>query len=154
MKAVDAGARAHIAALRNIPDPVKFEKKPWVGHLPMFLRAYRGVPAREEFAKKWEPVVKQHGEAAVPHLRTFFRTKDPVEAFAAGVEAIKVGFFHYECIAPDNFRTPLRNTRNNKQLKLPKDALKAYDAIVPDFEKALKDAFRSFDSVNRKVGKL
>ncbi|MHC4731442.1 MAG: alpha/beta fold hydrolase, partial [Planctomycetota bacterium] len=96
MKTVDAGAKAHIAALKRIPDPVKFEKKPWVGHLPMFLRAYRGVPAREAFAKKWEPVVAQHGEAAVPHLRVFFRSQDPAEAFAGGVEAIKVGFLHYE----------------------------------------------------------
>jgi len=154
MKTVNAGAKAHVAALRNVPDPLRFEKKPWVGHLPMFLRAYRGVPAREEFAKKWEPVVNQHAEAAVPHLRVFFRTKDPAEAFAAGVEAIKFGFLHYECIDPETFRNPLRKMRADKQLKLPKDALKAYDAIAPDFEKALKDAFRSFDAVNRKVGKL
>ncbi|MHC4135204.1 MAG: alpha/beta fold hydrolase [Planctomycetota bacterium] len=154
MKTVDAGAKAHIAALKRIPDPVKFEKKPWVGHLPMFLRAYRGVPAREAFAKKWEPVVAQHGEAAVPHLRVFFRSQDPAEAFAGGVEAIKVGFLHYECIDPESFRNKLRQMRNNKQIKLGKDELKAYDALVSDFEKALKDAFRSFDGVNRKVGKL
>ena len=154
MKTVDAGARAHVAALKKVPDPVTFEKKPWVGHLPMFLRAYRGVPAREDFAKTWERVLSRHAEEAVPHLRVFFRSKDPAEAFTAGVEAIKVGFLHYECIDTESFRKKLRQMRNNKQLKLGKDALKAYDALVPDFERALKDAFRSFDGVNRKVGKL
>ena len=67
------------------------------------------------------------------------RSQDPAEAFAAGVEAIRVGFFYFECIDPETFRNPLKKARNNKQLKLPKDALKAYDNLVPDFEKALKD---------------
>jgi predicted esterase len=154
MKTVDAGAKAHVAALKRIPDPPRLEKKAWVGHLPMFLRAYRGVPAREDFAKKWEPILQQHAEAAVPHLRTFFQSKDPAEAFAAGVDAVRVGFFYYECIDPETFRKALNRARNNKQLKLPKDALKAYDEVVPTFEKALKDGFRSFDGINRKVGKL
>ncbi|MHC4547867.1 MAG: alpha/beta fold hydrolase [Planctomycetota bacterium] len=153
MRSVEAGARLHIAAL-DIPEPVQFEKKPWVGHLPMFLRAYRGVPAREEFAVKWEPLLAAHREAAVPHLRLSHQSTDPAEAFREGVAAIEVGFLHYECADFESFRRPLARWRKDRKLQLDRDAVKAYDALVPAYEKALKEAYRSFDAVNRKVGKL
>ncbi|MCZ6574330.1 MAG: hypothetical protein O7C98_14330, partial [Planctomycetota bacterium] len=44
--------------------------------------------------------------------------------------------------------------KNAKNYKLSKKSLKAYDALVPDFEKAQKDCARAFFGVNKKAPKL
>jgi len=149
MEAVDACAQAHVEALQP-PDPLKIEAEGWVGHLPMFLRCYRGVPACDAFAEKWDPVLKEQTEAAVRHLRALHGTKDPAEAFVEGVAAIQEGFFHYECMDPD-FLKQLGAWRKDKKLKLPKDAVKAYDDLVPKYEKAIQEGFRSFEAADRKA---
>ena len=48
MEAVEALAKAHAAALDAKPGS-PFEKKAWVGHLPIFLRSFMDVPARESY---------------------------------------------------------------------------------------------------------
>lgn len=149
MEAVDAGAGAHADSLKP-PDPLKIEAEGWVGHLPMFLRAYRGVPACDAFAETWAPVVKEQTEAAIRHLRALHATKDPAEAFAEGVAAIREGFFFHECMDPD-FLKQLAEWRKDRKLKLPKEAVKEYDDLVPDYEKAIKEGFRSFEGADRKV---
>ena len=44
--------------------------------------------------------------------------------------------------------------KDAKNHKLSKKTLKAYDALVPDFEKAQKDGARAFFGVNKKAPKL
>ena len=152
MAAIERAARAHVAALSGAKD--RFEAKAWVGHLPMFLRAYRGVPARDAFAQKWEPVLEQHKQAAVPSLRTYYQSKRAgkiAEAFAGGVAAIEAGYLHYECADREFLKTMAAWAKDAKKLRLPRDAAKTYKEMVPGYEKALKGAYRSFDGVNRKV---
>ena len=149
-------ARAHIAAL-GLPKKVAFEKKSWVGHLPMFLRSFHDVPAREELAKEWDKVMKSHRKAAVGELRKYYAAlrKDKfADAFKAGVAAVKKGFLYFECVDA-KFRNKLAQLRKQaKQLKLPKKAVKDYDALLPDFGKAIKEGSRAFDGVNKKAPKL
>jgi predicted esterase len=147
MAAVDAGARAHVDTLRP-PDPLKIEAEGWVGHLPMFLRAYAGVPACDAFAETWGPVLKEHQEAAIKHLRARNGASDPAERFAEGVAAIREGFLFHECGDPA-FLKALAEER--KKAKPAKDVGKEYDTLVPAFEKALKESTRSFESVDRKT---
>jgi poly(3-hydroxybutyrate) depolymerase len=149
MEAVDQGAKAHADSLRP-PDPLRIEAEGWIGHLPMFLRAYRGVPACDAFAETWAPVLKEHADAAIRHLRAYHGAKDPAEGFAEGVAAIREGFLYYGCMDPD-FLKRLAEWRKDKKLKLPKDAVKEYDTLVPDYEKAIKEGFRSFEAADRKV---
>jgi predicted esterase len=149
MEAVDAGAKAHVDALRP-PDPLRIEAEGWVGHLPMFLRAYRGVPACDAFAGKWEPVVREQTEAAIRHLRAMHAAKDPAEAFAEGVAAIREGFLFHECSDPE-FLKRLGQWRKDRKLKLPKEAVKEYDDLVPLYEKAIQEGFRSFEAAERKA---
>lgn len=149
MEAVDAAAKAHVDALAP-PDPLKIEAEGWVRHLPMFLRAYRGVPACDAFAEKWDPVLKQHADAALPHLRAMHGAKDPAEAFAAAVAAIREGFLYDECMDSD-FLKRLAELRKDKKLKLPKEAVKEYDDLVPLYEKAMQQGYRSFEAAERKT---
>jgi poly(3-hydroxybutyrate) depolymerase len=154
MAAVDQLARLHVGALKP---GAKFQKKPWVGHLPMFLRGFRDVPAREEFAQAHEDLLKTHARAAHGNLTSFWRSlksNDPTDAFEAGVAAVTEGFLDHRSV-DNKFLAELKGLREQaKKLGLPKDAVKAYDAIVPDLEKALKDGSRAYFSLNRKVGKL
>lgn len=149
MEGADAAAKAHVDALRP-PDPLKIEAEGWVGHLPMFLRAYRGVPACDAFGEKWAPVVKQHADAAIRHLRAMHATKDPAEAFGEGVAAVREGFLYDECTDPE-FLKQLAAWRKDKKLKLPKEAVKEYDDLVPAYEKAIQEGFRSFEAAERKA---
>ncbi|MCK6459603.1 MAG: hypothetical protein L6Q95_06870 [Planctomycetes bacterium] len=148
MESVEAAARAHVEALRP-PDPLRIEAEGWVRHLPMFLRAYRGVPACDAFAETWAPVMKQHADAAIAHLRAMHATKDPAEAFAEGVAAIREGFLYHECM-DGQFLKQLGEWRKDRKLKLPKEAARDYDELVPPYEKAMQQGYRSFEAADRK----
>jgi hypothetical protein len=114
----------------------------------MFLRAYAGVPACDAFAETWAPVVKEHQDAAIQHLRARNGASDPAERFAEGVAAIREGFFFHECADPE-FLKALAEER--KKAKPAKDVAKDYDTLVPAFEKAMKEAYRSFEATDRKM---
>lgn len=150
---VEELAQAHVAALA-LPEKIVFEKKPWVGHLPIFLRSFDGVPAREDLAKRLETTLEAHREGAVPHLRKYHQSRErkPDEAFEEAVAAIESGFLWHEC-SDAELRNRLKEWRKDaKKLKLPKGALKTYDGMIEDFEKALADGWKEFEAVNRKSG--
>ncbi len=149
MESVEAGAKAHADAIRP-PDPLRIEAEGWVGHLGMFLRAYRGVPACDALRETWAPVMKEHADAAIPHLRAMHATKDPAEAFAEGVAAIREGFLFHECMDA-GFLKQLAEWRKDRKVKLPKEAAKEYDDLVPVYEKAIQQGYRSFEAAERKA---
>ena len=85
------------------------------------------------------------------HISRLFFTPDRVHKFLKPVET---GFLDHRSVG-NEFLAELKGLREQaKKLGLPKDAVKAYDAIVPDLEKALKDGSRAYYSLNRKVSKL
>lgn len=147
-------AAAHVRELA-LPEKLVFDGKPWNGHLPVFLRQFQGVPAREELAKKLEAVLAAQKKDAVAHLRKYFaalRQGKQDDAFEEGVAAIQAGWLWCECW-DQQFRKNLRDWRKDaKKLKLGKGALKAYDAVFEDFEKTLAEGWRSFEAVQKKSG--
>lgn len=152
--AVEELASSHVAAM-SLPEKITLEKKPWVGHLPVFLRAFDGVPAREDLARRLaEPLDAQRKEA-VAHLRRYFPALErgkSAEAFEEGVAAVEKGFLWHECWNLD-FRRNLRAWQKDaKKLKLPKGALKTFDALFDDFEKEIAGGWKAFEAVNRKFG--
>ena len=155
MTAIDKLAAAHVAALKGA-DGKKIAAKPWVGHLVIFLRSFRGVPACEEFAKTWDPILAEHREAAVANLRAYYqqRNSDPAAAFAAGVTAIEQGFLYCEC-ADNRFLDALQKlAKDAKKFGIDKKDVKRCKAVLAPYRKALKGSARSVDGVNRKAGKL
>jgi predicted esterase len=147
MERVEALAKAHVEAIRP-PEPPRIDGEEWVVHLPMFLRACRGVPACDAFAVKWDPILEEHAEAAIRHLRAMHAAKDPAKSFAEGVAAVREGFLFHECMDPE-FLKRLGELRKDRKLKLPKPAVKDYDTLLPAYENSITSGLRSFTSLER-----
>ena len=148
---VEALAAAHVKALR-LPEKLELEKAPWVGHLPVFLRAFSGVPAREALAKRLDPVLEAHRKDAVDHLRDYFpaleKNKVPA-AFEAGTSAIAKGFLWHECWDGELRKNLATWRKEAAKHKLSKKLLAAYDAVGKDFDDALAEGWKAFEKVNR-----
>ena len=156
MNAVNDLAAAHVAALKGARLDA-YAAKPWVGHLPVFLRGFMDVPARDEYAREHGDALARHREEAVKNLRQYYqllRQGSEAEAFVAGVAAVRTGFLHYEC-ADKKFLERMAELRKQaKKLKIPKDAIKAYDAILPAYTKAQAEGLRAYEATNRKAKKF
>lgn len=151
---VAALAEAHAAALAVEPGAA-FDGKPWIGHLPMFLRAFPGVPARETLAAKWKDTLAEHQKQAVAHLKKYFPALQKgrhADAFEEGAAAIQSGFLWHEC-ADNELRKSLKEWHKDaKKLKLSKPALKAYDAVMPAYDKCIEDGWKALSELNHKHG--
>lgn len=154
VSAVERLAQAHADALAVEPGAA-FDGKPWIGHLGPFLRAFPGVPVREELVARWKDTLDEHRKAALARLRAYHAaaSKEKVaEAFDEGVAALRTGFLWHECSDPD-LRAALQGWRKDaKRWKLSKGALKAFDALQPAFDRCLEDGWKAFADLNHKHG--
>lgn len=149
--AIEKLATAHVKALKTAK---KFDGKPWVVQLPLFLRQFHGVPAREELAETWKKTLDKHQKQGQAQINKYWNARKPADKFAAVVKAMKVGFLYFRC-HDNKMLNRLKEWRKNaKGNKLGKAALKDYDDLMPKVEKAKKDAYRAFHAINRKVGKF
>ncbi len=156
IRAVEALAEAHVAEMK-LPAKPAFESRAWVGHLPLFLRDFAGVRAREELARKWEKDLEKQDKEATAQLRKYWaavQRRDDAEAFEAGVAAVTGGFLHHACTDPDLLENLAGWRKDAQRLKLQKKVVKAYDESVEPLAKLLEAGLRDFDAVNRKNGKL
>ena len=152
--AVEALAEAHARALEQEPSGA-FEAAAWVGHLPVFLRAFAGVPACDALAARWERVLGQQGKDVEKPLRTYYQALgkgDHREAFAAGAEVLEKGF-----LLPEAWDRSLRDNlaawgKDAKALKIPAKAWKACSARLDDLARSLELGYRTFETVQRKAG--
>ena len=66
MAAVEACAQKHVSAIRKSSGKKtkKLVGKPWIGHLPIFLRHFTGVPACDEFAAAWKSALTAQDKVA------------------------------------------------------------------------------------------
>jgi hypothetical protein len=129
----------------------KLDDAVWVAELPCFLRDFDGLPQRDAVAKDWDERLAKHKADAVKSLREFYRTrqKEPAKAFAAGVEAVRVGFLWCECADPE-FLKQLATWRGDAKLKLGKADQKAYDDVVAAFISARKKGLEAYAEINKK----
>jgi predicted esterase len=154
MAKVEALAQAHVDAL-SVEPGTAFEKKPWVAHLPMFLRGFQGVPAREALATRWKETLAAHQKDGLSHLRKYFPAltkKDNAAAFEEGVAAIVSGFLWHECadsVLRENLKTWQKDA---KKLKLSKKALKDYDTVMPAFDDMIAEGWKAYVALNHKHG--
>jgi len=151
---VEALAQAHADALAVEPGTA-FEAKCWVGHLPMFLRAFQGVPACDALALRWKDTLETHKKEGIAHLKKYYgaQKNKPAEAFEEGVAAIGSGFLWHECWNKEGFRDVLTAWQKDaKKLKLSKKALKDYDAVMPAFDEQIAEGWKAFAALNHKNG--
>lgn len=145
-------AAAHVAALA-LPEKLVFEPKPWIGHLPVFLRAFAGVPARDDLAKRVDDVLAAHRKAASPHVEKYYaalKQGKADDAFEAGALAIQSGFLWTR-----SWDAEMRNNLKQwhadpKKHKLGKAAMKAYDETFDALEAQIRAGWDAFEAVCRK----
>lgn len=150
---VEALAEAHTQALSRVKVGAAFDKQDWVGHLPIFLRAFRGVPAAEALASTWKDALDKQQKEGLDGLRRYWqnREKKPAEAFEAGCAAVAAGFLTYLC-QDREMLTQLKTWHGDaKKLKLSKAALKSYDAVAADLLKTFGDGWKAFADLNAKA---
>ena len=155
MANIDSLAAKHIASMRS-PDPGDVDApddSPWIGSLPMFLRAFKGVPAADKFSKQWERTLKRQREAAIEHFgdyRKALSAGDKAKAFQAGLEVLSEAFLTYGA-ADKRFHKNMENWADDRSLEIPKDDLKAFKTLIKDHRDAIEDGAKSFWSENRKA---
>lgn len=155
---IEALAEAHVEELASDMKPgLPFAKAAWVGHLPMFLRTFNGVPACDAFFGTWGKDLEAQHEHGIKHFTAYWRARDEGDekrAFEAGLEALDEAFLYVQT-ADFRFRKAMKDWRKDaKRLELPRKKLKLLDARMAAFEKSLELGAKAFDRLNRKHGKL
>jgi len=156
--AIEDLAAKHAAELeKTMPADLAFAKKGWVGHLPMFLRTFNGVPACDALFQKYERALQKGHDRGIKHFTAYWRAldkNDPKQAFEAGAEAIEEAFLYHQT-ADYQFRKNMKAwAEDGAKLGLSKKALKRFGSAMKDFEKALEEGMKDFDELNKKHGKL
>ncbi|MGI9240260.1 MAG: hypothetical protein ACR2RV_05635, partial [Verrucomicrobiales bacterium] len=153
---VGALADKHLASLAKA-DPDAADDPgdgAWVGHLPMFLRAFAGVPAAETLREQWEDVLKEHQEGANQHLGAYYKALnagDKAGAFSAGVEALKTSFLSLYC-ADRQFLGNLKKWASDaRELGLDKGEVTEFKSLYKGYLKSLEDGKKAFESINRRA---
>ncbi|MFH0946390.1 MAG: hypothetical protein V2A76_14425 [Planctomycetota bacterium] len=150
---VEALADCHLQAIdkeagRSARKP-KLEKKPWIGHLRLFLQEFDGMPACDQLRAEWKGALKEHAEKAGKAQTAYLeRMQDDVpEAFVAGVDVVARGFLAEGFIGQD-FLDRLSAWRKEAQdLKISRTQVQYYDQVIPVFEEAMKMGAAAFDAV-------
>jgi hypothetical protein len=153
VEVVEALAKRHAAALAGVAPGAAADGKPWMAHLPVFLRQFDGVPGCVEVAAAWRDALEEHRERGVAHLKRHYakREKDVAAAFEAGVAAVEEGFLWCE-VQDRAFRASLAAwEKDAKKHKLAKKALKAY-AVVEGLERAWKEGWEAYAAVQKTAG--
>lgn len=155
LKDVDKAADAHVAAIakslgKNKGRALKAES--WVGHVPLFIRHFHGMPQCDELEDKWSKVRARHRKQGAKHAKDYWgeRESDPAAAFKAGVALVAESFLR---TGTDDARILDQLDawgKDAKSLKLKKSQLKAYKAAVPVFREALAKGKKAFDKVGRR----
>jgi hypothetical protein len=155
MTNIDTLAKKHIAAM-ELPDPDEVDTlvgEPWVGHLPMFLRDFRGVPAADELAGDWEKTIEKQKKAAIKHFgdyREALGNNDHKEAFGTGAKVLSEAFLRRSASDKD-FLQKLENWAGNRDLDIPKETLKAFKADLKNFRGAQEDGAKNFWAENKRA---
>jgi predicted esterase len=153
---VQALAQAHADAIQ-VPEKGKFDGGAWIGHLPVFLRAFRGVPPCRALRTRHAKLLAKHEKDVLKPMRKHWQARNKgkqADAFEYGVQALEKGFLHYLCWDA-GFRKNLAEWRKAADaLGLAKSDVKAYDAMIEAFEKALADGDKAFQEVNKTKGEL
>ena len=150
---VEALATKHADELVTVKPGASADGKPWMAHLPVFLRQFAGVPACDALAAAWKAEGEKHQERGIAHLKKHYasREKDAPAAFDEGLLAIREGFLWCE-VQDRAFREVLVGWRKDaKKWKLSKKALKEASAL-DEFESAWKKGFDEYAATCKSAG--
>lgn len=154
MAEIEACAAKHAALIRKSSGKKTKDlvSKPWIGHLPLFLRHFAGVPACDQLAADWKDAIGVQGKAADKHSRSFWkdRAAKPARAFTSGIKLVKEAFL---TSASENERMldSLEEwAKAGKKLGIGKRDLKSFKSAVPVLRDARAKGRKAFDKVGRR----
>lgn len=150
-------AEKNVAAIRKSlgkGDGDELDDQAWVGHVPLFLRHFAGVPTCDELAGDWKKRLERHAAAARKHGAEYYRVRErkPADAFAAGIELVQNAFLLHSAADEERLEQLERWRKDAKGLKLKKATLAAFDRTVPVFRSALEKGAAAFRKVNGAFG--
>jgi pimeloyl-ACP methyl ester carboxylesterase len=151
---VDEVAGDHVRAIERSlgkSKGKKLEEKAWVGHLPLFLLYFEGVPAAEELAGDWERTLERHAEKADEHTREYWRLKQdkPKDAFLEGLALLEEAFLDPKAANEERLAQLEAWREGADGVELERSTRKLYDATVPVYRAALEEGREAFDKVDR-----
>lgn len=150
---VDAAAHEHADAIAKAAGKErKLADKPWVGHLPMFLRLFAGTPVGDEVAAAWKGVLDKQQDAVKKHASDFWKNQEqkPKEAFAAGVLLVQEAFLQSASENEEILGALEGWAKDAKKLGLGKGDLKAFEQAVPVVRTARDKGKKAFDKLGKR----
>lgn len=150
---VDELAQLHVKQL-EVPKKPVLDGQAWIGHLPIFVRTFRGVPACDEFTKRHAKLLAAHEKAADKAFESYWkeRDKDASAAFAAGLDALTDAYLD-DRVWNTEFRDQLQAWRGETdELGLKSKDCEAFDEAQQALAEALRDGAAQFDKLNRSHG--
>ena len=158
---VEALAKKHAQALSDVKPGSPADGKPWMAHLPVFLRQFAGVPGCTELAAAWKDTLEEHEKRGAAHFEKWWakrEKKDVADAFEEGVAAVVEGFLW--CRTQDKFtegqmgpalQVTLKAWQKEAKKKLSKKALKDF-AVVESLESVWKKGWDAYADICKTAG--
>ena len=150
---IESLAKKHVESFAGVKPGAAADGKPWMAHLPVFLRQFVGVPACDELSAAWKDTLEKHKEKGIAHLKKYYasREKDVAGAFDEGVAAVSEGFLWCE-VEDKAFREALEAWQKDAtKFKLSKKALKDY-AVVDGLIDAWKKGWDEYADACKTAG--
>lgn len=153
MAAVDACAAKHAGSIRKSSGKKrKLAAKPWIGHLPLFVRHFAGIPSCDAALKDWQKMFDAHEKVADKHAKVFWQQRDkkPAKAFAAGIKLVSDGFLAGSSENKRMLSSLQEWAKAGKKVGISKANLKAYKGAVPVLLDAREKGRKTFDKVGKR----
>jgi hypothetical protein len=154
MADVDECAEKHAQAIRKSSGTKskKLEAKPWIGHLPLVLRHFTGVPACDALAEEWHNTLEAQDKVADKHARAFWQNSGnkPDKAFAAGVKLVHDAFLTAAAANQEMLGKLEAWNKDAKDLGIGKADQKLFQAGVPVLRDAHKQGRDAFEKVSKR----
>jgi len=154
MKEVDDSAKKHAKAITKSSGKKtkKLVDKPWIGHVPLFLLHFKGVPACDAFAEKWKAVLGKQQDLGDKHSTDFWRNaeRSPKKAFGYGMKLVHSAFLT-EAAANKRMIEKLEGwNKAGKKAGIGKGDLKLFKTGVPVLQSAKEKGRKAFEKVSKR----
>lgn len=152
---VELLAAAHVDAIESslgASDGSALEDAAWVTHLPMFLRDFDGLPAREALFERWRERLDAHRKASEEAAQQYYerqRDGDVAGAFRAGVLGMETAFLHHWATSAAVVERLRAWRREAGKHGLAPAMTDLFDAVVARWESAARKGNAVYARLNR-----
>lgn len=130
----------------------KLVDKPWIGHVPLFLRHFKGVPECDAFAEQWQAALAKQQSVADKNATDFWRNADrsPKKTFGYGLKIVNAAFLTTQASNERMLGKLEEWHKAGKKAGISKGDLKSFKSGVPVLRSARKKGRAAFEKVSKK----